>query len=97
MVLIGILIGTALFVALFALLCASYSDRTRTTVSESQHEHGHAIGTEGSQECLLCHARLPRLGTPDDAVIEIERRIAGDRRELAAAFGGGSDGTPEHG
>ncbi len=94
MVLIGIVLGAALFVALFALLCASYSDRIRTMGPESQHDHGHAIGTEGSQECLLCHARLPRLATADDAVIEIERRIAGDRRELAAAFGGG-DGTPE--
>ncbi len=93
MVLIGILIGAAFFVALFALVAGSYSDRT--SVAASQHDSGHAIGTETSEECLLCHGRLPRLGTADDAVTEIERRIAGDRHELAAALGGGSDGWPE--
>ncbi len=94
MVLIGILIAAAFVVAMFALLAASYSDRAAAT--ESQHALGHTIGTETSEECLLCHGRLPRLGTAEDAVTEIERRIAGDRHELAAALGGGTDGRTEH-
>ncbi len=90
MVLTSILIGVAFFAALLALLGFSYSEGTRQSDGETGHDHAHG-GTERSEECLLCHAPLPRLGTADDAVTEIERRIALDRGEFAAALGGGAD------
>ncbi len=94
MVLTSILVGVAFFGALLALLGASYSDRTRQSDGEHGHDHAHA-GAERADECLLCHARLPRFGTVDDAVSEIERRIAVDRTELAGALGGGAAGWVE--
>lgn len=87
MVLTSILIGVAFFAALLALLGSSYSDRT-SHEDEAPLDHVH-LDVAGEGECLLCHGRLPRLGTADDAVSAIERRIAADRTEVAAGLAGG--------
>ncbi len=88
MALFAILVGLVFFAALVALLGTSYYDRTRATEDGSLHHPLHATAAE-DDECILCHASLPRCGTADEAVSAIERRIAADRSEVADGLGGG--------
>jgi hypothetical protein len=81
MVLISILVGAVLFLGLFALIGSSYRDIERNG-RRPVDDHEHSGGIDGA--CVLCHARLPHLGTPEEAVTEIEHRIADDRREVGA-------------
>ncbi len=84
---VSIAIGIALFAGLLALLATSYHDRAEGSHGAGR-DHTHTAAPD-ADECLLCHAPLPHLGTADDAVQEIERRIASDRSAVAGGVAAG--------